>query len=374
MPSAKKTGILLALVMLILTPVWSQYASLEPPPEQFSDYPDRYNSLRTEQTEYTAETEVKAEPPVKRIDSYSVSLFPLFGFLIGQVEELVYESPGSALYKSQLTWDLKPLAYFGFNVDFDPRNPFEKHGIIASTAVKIGLPFKTGIMEDVDWYMGNITDYSTHDAYNMNAILLDVSGGYSWHLGKIFTLGANAKFSYMYFSWSAEDGSGVYDIYSMAWRDVNFSGPVVLYSQHWIIFSPGILAKVKIGKYFTIDGNISYSPLTFCIARDDHLLRNMIFRDYSYFGHYIDGGLKLTYSLHPKIDLSLFVSYRHIMGSRGNSFFQDGGETNDTNQYANGESGAGFSALNLGLAVRISVFGGQQGSSETPTRFLTISR
>jgi len=318
---------------------------------------------------------LNAQTPAER---YGFSLTPLSGILFGQSEEIVYKYSGKDQYLSQLLWDLKPLVYLGFAVDFGPRDPFARNGFIATGTAKFGLPLKTGIIEDRDWmnmaHLGDsaydyLTHYSHHDAYSQNAILADISAGYSWRLKDFLALSASGQFSFMHFSWVAEDGYTQYasdpggkDYFPWG-NDIpkeRVYGPGLLYNQNWFIFAPVISLKGRINNLFSLEGNFSYSPLIYCFDRDDHLLTQTIYWDYLSFGHYINGGGKFIFSPNQMLDLSLAVSYRYITGPRGATDIE---YTTTGQDYPIGEAvritndgaGVGYSVLDVELALRIRI-------------------
>jgi hypothetical protein len=91
--------------------------------------------------------------------------------------------------------------------------------------------------------------------------------------------------------------------------------------------------------------------LIYCSARDDHLDESKVitYYDSGSFGHYIKGGGGLTFSPNNKLDLSLSLSYRYINGPRGDTV---------KNSFKFSEiAGMGYSALDLGVAVRYYIFG-----------------
>ena len=302
------------------------------------------------------------------IERYSVAISPLLGLLYGQGEEILYKYPDSDQYASQLLWDLKPLLYAGLALDFGPRDPFHRNGINAAGSLKFGFPFKTGFIEDRDWMNPEndwLTHFSKHDAYSTSAILADISAGYSWRLTHYLALSAYGEFSFMYLSWSGDNGYAQYPEYSAGdnyppWNDTlrkrYFSGKNILYTQIWFVFSPGVSVKGKLNKFISLEGFINYSPLIYATARDDHLLQPArTFGDFLYFGHHFRVGSKFFFSPLKNLDLSLSLSYRLITGSRGDSYWKYTGV--DVSDYVskNYDGGAGHSALDISLAVKIYV-------------------
>ena len=312
--------------------------------------------------------EANEGPPVER---HHFSLSPLLGMFYGQAEELVFR-PGSDRLLSELLWDLKPLFYVGLAAEFGPRDPFQDNGFIAAASIKFGLPFRSGNHENRDWLNpqhGRLTHFSQHDVYTQNAILLDISAGYSWRLTDTLALRAHVAFSFMHFSWSGENGFIQYPTniageilgttappWSSDLPKIPLHGMVIRYSQNWFIFAPGISFTWRGDHRFSMEGSFSYSPLIFCAARDDHLLRRITFFDYMSFGHFFNGGGSFVFAARDNLDIAFSVFYRYITGTRGRTY-QQNNVTGRTYLTTNDGAGAGFSALTVGLAARIRLIG-----------------
>ncbi|MCL2472844.1 MAG: omptin family outer membrane protease, partial [Treponema sp.] len=323
--------------------------------------------------------------PIFSPGGFRLNITPLTGILIGQSEEFLYKYPGKKQYESQLLWDLKPLFYVGMAADFGPQDPFSRNGFITAVSAKFGLPLKTGIIEDRDWDDKDydfLTNYSKHDAYSQSAILADVSAGYSWRLADHLALAAYGEFSYMHFSWSAEDGYLQYTRLISSTKDGNsydpntidnysMYGPGIHYTQNWFIFAPAFSLKGRISKLFSVSGNFSYTPLVYCTDRDDHLLQDMdttseyygtgkTFTGYFSIGTYISGGASFIYSPIQNVDLSLSLDYRYITGLRGNTFIRLNGVSryaSTGSSFQNGfDGGAGYSTLDITLAAKFLIF------------------
>ena len=341
MPTIRRIGILVTLASLFLSPLWAE-----------------------------AESPTLQQP---FHDKYALSLNPFFGFIYGRSDEILYKYPNKKDHVSLLTWDLKPLIYTGLVLNFGPKDPFRGSGTIAAASIKYGLPLETGTIEDFDWQYPdneNLTNYSIHNAYSHNAILADISAGYSWRLTDKIALGACGEISYMYFSWSAENGYFQYlksypytgeIIPGQTWTEnipkIYYTGYVMRYTQNWFIASPAVFLKWKLSRFFSLGGDIGYSPLVFIIARDDHLLVGKLFRDYCFFSHYINGGARLAFMPLKALELSLSFHYRYIKEMRGLSYYLGTG-VNATNElYLNGyDGGAGYSAMDMNLSVKVNIF------------------
>ena len=268
------------------------------------------------------------------------SLSPLLGFVNGRSEEIVYKFPNSSEYLSLLLWDLRPLFYAGVAADFSPQNPFNNNGFIANGSFRVGLPLVTGINENFDWLEegDDYSHYSKHNVYSQRAFLADISLGYSWGLNDFLALSTFGEISFMHFSWLARDGFGQYP-----WGDHTFSGRVVEYSQTWFILSPGISLKGRINDFISLEGSFSYSPFPFCIARDHHFDRGIVFNDYVWKGHHFKIGGRLFISPIPVLNFSLNLNYRHITETRGDTLVGN-------SRYKN-LAGAAYSAFDLGIML-----------------------
>ena len=305
---------------------------------------------------------------------YFFSFSPILGMIYGQGEEILYKYPDKTQFVSQLLWDLKPLFYSGFVIDFGKRDSVEVSGVNASLSLKYGWPLKTGIMEDRDWLNDNedyLTHFSRHTAYSQNALLLDLSAGYSWKIRDNLSIGANGVFTYMHYSWSGENGfsqypdssfdSSDYPEWDKSYYKDYVYGKIIIYNQNWLIFSPGINLKWKIHPIFSIKAFFNYSPLIYVLTRDDHLIpdenyQGQAFWDYCSFGHFIDGNLESIFTFSNNLDLGLSISYRYIFGSRGPSDVAKAGIGSTGIVYQNQyEAGTGYNALDIGLYLKMSM-------------------
>jgi outer membrane protease len=295
---------------------------------------------------------------------FGFSIVPSFGIINGRANEIVYKNSHSDMFESELQWNMETLFYAGLGADFGPLDIFARHGFVGNFSLKMGIPQKTGIIEDRDWLYENpeaLTNYSRHDNFSERAIMADLSLGYSFPLLNFIALGLNLDFSYKHFYWNARDGYYQYlnsdssgkILPGQTWNDgipkVNVTGKVLEYTQNWLIFSPGVFIKLRLGDLFSLNGNFFCSPFIYCADRDDHLLINKTFLDYLYYGQYIKGSGGITFSPLDYLDLTLFLSYSSITGSRGDTYIY-------SVKYS-GIAGGEYSALEIGLSVRLRFFG-----------------
>jgi outer membrane protease len=286
---------------------------------------------------------------------FGLFVTPSFGMLYGQAKEIVYKSPVRDDFLSELRWDIMPLFYAGLAADFGPVDNYAKHGFIGSLSFNMGIPQKTGIMVDRDWEEkswlsdGTLTNYSRHDNFSERAIFADLSLGYSFPLINFIALAINLDFSFMHYYWIAKDGYYQYLDSMQTWDDeipkVPVKGNVIEYEQNWVIFSPGVFVKFRLGPFISLNGNFNYSPLIYCTDKDNHLLRNTIFQDFLFYGQYFKGGGGITFSPMNNLDINIFLSYSSITDSRGDSYFSSLDHENI--------AGVGYSAFEFGLSARL---------------------
>jgi outer membrane protease len=303
--------------------------------------------------------------------AYSFSLSSSFGILYGSSEELVYKYAGDDSLYSELIWDLKPLVYAGAALDFGRTNPWERWGFFAGASVKYGLPLKTGIMEDKDWLdedEDHLTHYSRHDAWSQGALLSDVSLGVSFPVfNALLLIKPGIRFSYLYFSWNAQDGftqyssknsSGDYDPWNSGLAKTPVSGPGILYSQHWFIFAPVLAAALKLSSRFFLDFYAAATPLIFCAATDDHLVgidqrKGRQFKDYLSWGFSFEGGAGFAFAPVEKFEIRLDLGLRYISGPRGETYQRTTGVTSSYFYLSSKEGGAGLFIMDAGISAKI---------------------
>jgi outer membrane protease len=297
--------------------------------------------------------------------SYVFSISPVFGFLYGQVEELVYKASDSDTLLSQLIWDIKPLFLWGFSADLTRRYPLERVGFVTNLSARFSFSTRTGIMEDRDWLApgDRLSHFSSHDNYTRWAMLMDLKAGISVPAFSRMLFKFYGGFNYMYYNWIAMDGYYQYGtkisndpLVFTPWhenipKDFQY-GQVISYTQHWFIISPGVSWYIPY-RFFAASINFQISPLVFCLGEDNHPLKKMRFNDYMFGGIFLEPSGEFMLSLHKNIDLSVYVSYRFIKGPRGSTITKT--LTNNVSVKDNNKAGTAYSALSGGLSLNIRI-------------------
>jgi hypothetical protein len=233
---------------------------------------------------------------------------------------------------SQLLWDIKPVIYSGVEFEFGPRRPFTMNGFTASAAAKFGFPMNSGIIEDRDWLDGDdifVTHYSRHDAYSNYSFWIDFSAGYSWVLVSktVFTL--YAEFSYMRFSWDANDGytqyateyaQNQYNPWDPSLPKRKVQGTGITYTQNWLTMAPAVYFLFQVTGFLAIGFSAAWAPFVYGVCVDEHIKRYLLFEDYLSGGNSMKGSLELIFQAKEWMSFCLSTEGRVIRGSRGDSY------------------------------------------------------
>ncbi|MDR0376233.1 MAG: omptin family outer membrane protease [Spirochaetaceae bacterium] len=288
------------------------------------------------------------------------------GIFYGQSEEIVYWDSQSPDYKSQLLWDIKPLAYAGAGLSFSTPTLRNAPGFSANLSFAAGIPGGTGIMEDRDWQNTSdhsiLTNYSAHDNYTLRAFLTDFALGVSIPLTRrdqpFAFLTLQGAVSYRYFDWMARDGYYQYEPGNTTkpWDPSDPQTPVygdlIGYSQQWLIISPGLTITIPVVSRWLVAVSLNVSPgLIWAWALDEHL-PVYEFQDRPTGGVLLEPRLEISYAFNARLALTGTASYRYIQGSRGDSRTRIPSKSVSYPWNAD-TAGAGFNAVDAGLALNV---------------------
>jgi len=281
--------------------------------------------------------------------------------------EYVYPFQGETKgqFLSELTWDMKPIFYVGFNADFGLTDPFNKFGFFSSLVIKAGIPGESGNMEDRDWMStvnNNLTHFSKHDNDSNELIWLDLALGASFPF-KYFHIKPFISGSWMHFSFAGKNGyiqhskenpngSGMYDPIETA-PIIPVSGKVISYQQDWFIFAAGCSIGTNILYPFSFDLSFKLSPYTYCAATDNHFYLNSnfaagnnytVYKDFTNFGLFLEPKCSISLTV-KKFKFLLEASYRYISRTKGESY--TGYNKSNIFSPSSNKAGAGFSAVDF---------------------------
>jgi len=299
---------------------------------------------------------------------YSFSLCPQFGLVSGHVEEIVYPTTTKAPMLSLLLWDMKPVFYYGFLMDFSPVKPMEKWGFFSGLSLKFGIPGPSGRMEDKDWLSDENTEltcYSIHDNITKEIFLLDYSAGVSFPFFNILLVKTFINISYMLFRFNGENGHGFYP-----WRNPPekiFNGKVISYRQEWFHAAPGVSLGFSYKEYFLVEISFMATPLVISAGLDEHKYKEdyehkyeekiVQYRDRMKGGVMLEPGFKFFVPVTRRMGVSWEISWRYINGTRGDSYERaaNTGEPigSGIDVLSANEAGSGLSILNTALLFKV---------------------
>jgi outer membrane protease len=312
---------------------------------------------------YAEESEGASSEGTSGEKNYCFSLGPQFGYIYGQVQEYVYPLPGETKgeFLSELTWDMKPVFYYGILAEFSRIDMMKAPGFFSSLSFKAGIPADSGFMEDRDWQSkenGDLTNYSRHTNKTNVFLHFDLICGSSFpinnNLIKLFIGGSWTRFAF-----TGRDGYGIYarekksnTYYPIDDNPVkyDYSGETVIsYQQDWLILAAGFSIGTNIFYPFSFDVSFQISPFTFCAATDNHIKRNTIFRDYTGLGLFIEPSINMSFVI-KKAEISLGLNYRHIGKTKGESYINENNAGFNLDAH---KAGAGLSMLDLRFLASI---------------------
>lgn len=236
-----------------------------------------------------------------------------FGMLNGEAKEHVYDyetADGSRRQLSRLDWDLKNIVMGGVNVSVRPMNMFKSidlsQDLTFNTANGVTLNFGYwnalteggGEMDDYDWLDTSSTDW-TH--YSLSDV--DVTEGYIFDLnvawdfiqwkdsvtGRVFA-------GYKQNGWTWED-SGRYLLYpEYGYVPQDLAGEnMINYEQEFRMPYLGASADWTRGA-ITISGRLIFSPSVSATDWDEHVARDLHFKEEFTGGDMFGLGLDVRYA------------------------------------------------------------------------------
>jgi outer membrane protease len=297
---------------------------------------------------------------------YGFSIGTGFGVAYGQAFEYVYPYHGETKGKflSELTWDMKPVCYAGFNVDLGLINPLKMPGFFFSLAFKAGIPGSTGNLEDRDWMStvnSDLTHFSQHENETDEFVCIDLFVGASFPIKKYLYIKPFISGSWMHFNFTGRNGylqhsyenpngSGIYEPIGNI-PIVPVYGTVISYRQDWLLLATGFTIGTNILSPFSFDLSFQITPLTYCGATDNHY-PDTAFKDFTGFGLFLEP--KGSFSIAVKyISFLLDVSYRYISGTEGESY--KGSINSSLFSHTDNKAGAGLSLWNFQFIIKLTI-------------------
>lgn len=225
------------------------------------------------------------------------------GLANGEAKEHVYDydGPGGARCQlSRLDWDIKNVVMGGGSLSVRPfsgQNPFLERFTV-NGGMWIALTEGSGEMDDYDWLDTGSADW-TH--YSLSDV--DVTEGYRLDLNLAFDVWANPSFAvramagYKQDGWSWED-SGDYQLYpEYGYIPKYLDGEnMINYEQEFRM--PYLGATVDwTWEALTVSGYLTWSPIVEATDWDEHVARDLHYKDTFKDGDMLGLGIEARYDL-----------------------------------------------------------------------------
>lgn len=226
----------------------------------------------------------------------AVKLSPLFGFSIGNINELVYEND---IKESQLEWEnYKP--FIGINTTCSIRS------FVIDFKVQSAIPVALGNMTDKDFAVSETSYISLYSRHNL---ITDKDYSFELNLSYKFILpflgiGLGLTGAYSNIKMEATDGYLQYPAGNKAWTGNEskdyLNGTVISYEQSRCI--AGLLFFIQSEfKYFYFSFTGCFYPIVQIECIDNHFLRSVQFLD-----HMEEG---LAYRIKPHLGWKINTKY-----------------------------------------------------------------
>lgn len=234
------------------------------------------------------------------------------GLLNGEAKEHVYDyetADGSRRQLSRLDWDLKNVVMGGVNFSVRPI----KHNVLDALTLNFGfwnaLSEGRGEMEDYDWLDTGSTDW-TH--YSLSDV--DVTEGYildlnvAWDFVDTDLFKARAFVGYKQNGWTWEDYGQylLYPEYGYVPQDLHGEN-MINYEQEFRMPYIGASADFTPGD-FTISGRLTYSPSVQATDWDEHVARDIYFKETFKSGDMLGFGLDVRYDFSKGFMKGVFLT------------------------------------------------------------------
>lgn len=265
-----------------------------------------------------------------------VSIQPGIAYRAGSIGEHLFDmdgygmpvdfAPSGGKQISFLRWDINAMIEASLDVSFQYK------AFMATINGRVGIPMRTGKMDDFDWEStkGHQTHFSTHTNKITNHFAL--GGSVGWELSsedKKIKLIPMVGFSWLRTSMLAVDGYRQYvpkdSRPTTPWTDdiekKYFDGDVISYCHEVLQVDCVFRITYNHNSRFYVDLDGSVHPIVAAYGHDTHILRDLQFLDHNMKGQLGFGAaITLGYQVMPKHFLTLKVDYNNMPVVTGKSY------------------------------------------------------
>ena len=256
-------------------------------------------------------------------------------YIWGESNEYVYD-PETGDKISQLDWDLENIVMVGGSISARFTDWLQLN-FGGWAAVNEG----DGRMVDRDWdFPGeDWTDRSVSDVYLDHGYVLDVNVAFPLEMSPWFTISPMVGFSHDNWEWHDQGGSYVYS--RDGWRDStgDFADETGIRYEQWF-YAPyiGLNLSVEYEGFFA-NAYVKGTPWAWSEDKDQHLLRDLEFKESIYNQSYIGTGVEIGYDVTDCFYIMAGYDYQEFMSAKG------GTTTTDT---VTGESSSDGNSAGIG--------------------------
>jgi outer membrane protease len=263
--------------------------------------------------------------------NHSLSMQIESGVLYGTAYEIIYQTSHSADYRSELQWNIKPLWFVGAFFEYAPKKPLANNAIFLNFDLKVGIPAKTGVIEDRDWLdrskLDMLTLFSSHDNKTTEAFTMNGATGFSIPLIGDFLAKTSLDLmiiDYQFESWDGYTQYGTntieppYTPWNSGLPKVDFKGVGIDYYQFWFVLKPTFGVEWHRNK-FIIKSAFSASTNVFCYTVDNHYKRTPPFTSTGILqnGLLLEAKGAFICKLTDSFSVGISLAYTSIEGTRG---------------------------------------------------------
>lgn len=291
-----------------------------------------------------------------------VSIHPSFSLKTGSVGEYLFNmtgygkpvsyAPNGGKQMSFLQWDINALIEGGLEVGFQYKS------FVALINGKVGIPMKTGKMDDFDWYAkkGHQTHFSTHTNKITSHYILGGALGWEFPIREYsISILPLVGFTWQRTSMMATDGYTQYvtNPENTPWTpDIEkkyLSGNVISYIHE--VYQIDCILRLTYNYspklFFSIEGSIH--PVIAAYGFDSHIVKGVDYLDYDMKGK-VALGLALTMGVQviPKHFLTFRLNYSSLPIIIGQSYSKG---TNQQYYYPDASSRGGADNWFVGVTL-----------------------
>lgn len=271
-----------------------------------------------------------------------ITIEPSFGYLMGQVREIVYDSAGESTggessyvgnYLSELIWDLSDILYAGCNVSENFMNRLY-FNVGIWTAINKG----TGFMNDYDWISEDPSGdpYTLHDRNGkvdishwslssvelVNSLIADINLSFDFIPRRDWNLSLIGGYKFVTWDWTDSLIDSYYDgVAGGLGYPAGTDAIDYMVDMHFPYF--GIGYGYSFRSLFYLGGRFTYSPFTIASDHDHHILRDIHFYDYVYFGQFISMAFKAGLQFNNTFSVNIKFFGDYLFEKKGYTYVND---------------------------------------------------